>query len=179
MNTLENFLSKNPPLLPSTVYHGKQHWDNVARNGNYLASFYSDADKVVIQHFAYLHDRFRLNDGLDPLHGERAAHVIANSLDLLNLTISQFAQLVYACAYHNNSNHIMPLTRTIAICWDADRLDLTRVSTMPITRKLYTYKAKSLIQEHNTIPKLDDYLESLKNPLYLEDAYVDFTDYRN
>ena len=59
-------------LEGETNIHGFNHWEAVERNAIML-SMQEGVDELVVRLFAYLHDSQRLDDGADPLHGERAA----------------------------------------------------------------------------------------------------------
>ena len=123
--------------------HGLSHWLRVERNALFLATR-EGGDLVVASLFALFHDARRENDGYDPGHGVRGAE-FANSLfvdGLLKITHQQLALLLFACENHTDQIHCDNLT--IGCCWDADRLDLPRVSIMPESRFLNTDTAKRL-----------------------------------
>jgi uncharacterized protein len=92
----------------------------------------------VLCWFSFLHDACRYNDLDDPEHGLRAAkwaktlygHHIALRRDLMQ-------DLLLALHEHSNG-HTVVASETVAVCWDADRLDLTRVSIQPEPSKLCT-----------------------------------------
>ena len=109
-----------------TSIHGLQHIKNVERNGNILAKS-TNADLVVIHYFAVYHDKCRENESFDPEHGLRASILIEKERNtvLKDLNDTQIELLKYACKNHTHlhkSNDI-----TINTCFDADRLDLTRI----------------------------------------------------
>ncbi len=120
--------------------HGVSHWGRVLENGERLATE-TDADLDVVRLFAVLHDSCRNNDGHDPQHGERAA-VFAERLrgTLVELDNTRFALLRVACARHTHGRSHPDIT--VQTCWDADRLDLMRVGTLPDPRYLCTDAAK-------------------------------------
>jgi uncharacterized protein len=123
--------------------HGLEHWQRVQDNGLRLARLYQ-ADQTVVILFALLHDSRRHNDGFDPGHGPRAAE-LAQQLHrqgLLPIDAEQLKQLAQACRHHTDTTFSDDLT--IACCWDADRLDLTRVGIQPNPKYLNTPEAKRL-----------------------------------
>ena len=119
--------------------HGMSHWKRVRENGLKLASM-TGADRIVIEHFAYLHDCCREDEGLDHGHGARAAEFILSIRGALNLTDIQFDLLYEACRDHNNGRIEGDIT--VMTCWDADRLDLPRVGIRPLRSRLCTTPAK-------------------------------------
>lgn len=111
--------------------HGELHWRAVGSNGLWLAEPLAGADTHVIFLFALLHDSMRENDHVDPEHGPRAA-AFAGELHaegLLGLTAAQLELLQHACFEHTNGK--VSADPTVGACWDADRLDLPRVSVTP------------------------------------------------
>jgi uncharacterized protein len=120
--------------------HGISHWTRVRENGLWLAER-TGANSQVVELFAYLHDSKRTNDGRDPGHGERAAH-LAQSLQgsTIRLSDEDLERLVYACTYHTDG--LTEADVTVQTCWDADRLDLGRVGIRPQARYLCTAAAR-------------------------------------
>jgi uncharacterized protein len=122
--------------------HGPAHWLRVRTNGLALARRTLGADTIVIEAFALLHDARLVDDFRDLGHGERAAD-FARALHqrgLLGLTDAAVDVLADACAGHENgqiSDH-----PTIGCCWDADRLDLSRLERRPIEEYLSTRAAR-------------------------------------
>ncbi len=55
--------------------HGANHWARVLHHGKYIAQR-RDADLLVVELFAFLHDSCRWNDERDPQHGERGAEFV-------------------------------------------------------------------------------------------------------
>ena len=118
----------------------------VEENGHLLADA-TGADKEVISYFAYLHDCQRWNDFDDPEHGPRAAVYAQNHRHLIDLNNDQFTILKRACSGHT---HAMPkgqagIHKTLAACWDADRLDIGRVGVEIDPRYLFSNFAKDLV----------------------------------
>lgn len=117
--------------LDLTGLHGAWHWLRVRRNGLWLAERTPDADAQVVELFALLHDSRRWDDGHDPLHGPRAAKFVRrlHADGLLVLEAPRLEILADACARHTTGrNSIDP---TIGCCWDADRLELSRLHDPP------------------------------------------------
>lgn len=151
--------------------HGVRHWARVYANGMRLVSGTS-ANIKVIQLFALFHDCCRLSEGSDPQHGPRGAE-LAGLLRgrLFHLEDDEFILLEEACRYHTaRIHHDDP---AVAICFDADRLDLGRVGNRPDPDLLCTPEAKKpatirWAQERSTsnylpINILADSLEITKN----------------
>jgi uncharacterized protein len=125
--------------------HGWDHWMTVHKNGLVLARE-NGADLRVVELFALLHDNCRLNDGLDPDHGPRAAEFTKSlngeffSLDAPDMDILIIAIRDHTAGYvHENP--------TIAVCWDADRLELPRVGIPTHPDYLGTDAAKMMLRE--------------------------------
>ena len=120
--------------------HGISHWRRVRENGVRLAAV-TGATVAVVELFAFLHDSKRLNDGIDPLHGAHAAD-FARSLcgSAFLLAPEDLEILASACRDHTSgSTHADVTVRT---CWDADRLDLGRIGTVPDPAFLCTEAAR-------------------------------------
>jgi len=119
------------------VFHGENHWLEVASLGLDLAAETPDVDRMVLVLFAVLHDARRIGDDHDPQHGERAA-ALARSLDLGRFGVreEQLAVLEIACRDHTTGG--VNNDPTIGTCWDADRLLLWRVGITPDARYMST-----------------------------------------
>ena len=123
--------------------HGPSHWRTVRRNGLYLARHHA-ADEEIIRLFAVFHDSCRENEYRDPQHGQRGAQLAlafrqAGHFQLDDLRMDL---LVTACNIHNGGP---PQTEpTLAICLDADRLDLGRVGITPDPDLLSTTTAQNI-----------------------------------
>ena len=98
----------------------------------------------VVRLFAVFHDARRVNEGTDRGHGKRGAE-LATVLrgEWFDLPDDDFELLYEACARHTDGG--MDGDITIQTCWDADRLDLGRVGTMPEPTRLCTPTARRLI----------------------------------
>jgi uncharacterized protein len=139
---LLNFLQSQYQLDWEHGVHGFAHWKRVRENGLKLAAI-NGANTRVIEAFAFTHDIMRVNDGADDLHGWRASQFIRKHLvpsGLLVLTSVEFDQLCEACEGHTDGRVNADLT--VQTCWDADRLDLMRVSIWPEKRLLCTDAAR-------------------------------------
>jgi len=120
--------------------HGVAHWARVRDNGFRLAEL-TGANPEVVELFAFLHDSKRLNNGIDPEHGQRVAK-FARTLrgSFITLSDEDFELLIFACKYH--SDGLIEANITVQTCWDADRLDLGRIGVRPDVRYLCTSAAK-------------------------------------
>ena len=120
--------------------HGLNHWHRVYNNGM-LVGKAENAHLRIVGLFAFLHDCKRENENIDPDHGLRAADFIKTlDLDILRISQAERETLCYACIYHNKGK--ISDDPTIGTCWDADRLDLMRVSIYPDSDYLSTKTAK-------------------------------------
>lgn len=130
-------------VLPVRGAHGVLHWARVRENGLCLAEA-AGADAEVVTLFALFHDSRRVNEVRDDGHGLRGAE-LARSVrgSLVNLDDAQFELLFEACRLHTDGLTEGP--PTLLVCWDADRLDLGRVSITPRPKRLCTDAARVLI----------------------------------
>jgi uncharacterized protein len=130
-------------VLPATSIHGPSHSGRVARYGRLIAE-QNGADLEVVQLFAFLHDARRENDHTDEFHGVRAAVLFRELVEAKLITLSslQSSQLELALRMHN-SREAASEDLTVQTCWDADRLDLWRVGTIPNPRYMFTDVGKS------------------------------------
>jgi len=122
--------------------HGISHWARVYDIGMKLARN-TCANKNVVQLFSVFHDSGRLNEGSDPKHGQRGAElaVTYRQTHVTSLSDEEFNLLHTACCLHTSTLNHPDIT--IQTCFDADRLDLGRVGTLPDPQYLCTDKAKS------------------------------------
>ncbi len=128
--------------------HGLQHWQRVERNGLFIASR-DGGDPEVISLFALFHDSQRINDYEDPEHGARGASLATefHSAGRLKITEDQLRLLVFSCTHHTDTTH--HTDATVSACWDADRLDLTRIRVVPDPLMLNTASAKSVAESRD------------------------------
>lgn len=123
--------------------HGPDHWERVEAHGLKLATATADADLVVVRLFGILHDVERQNESLDPEHGLRAAQLVQQlNGDLFQVNNEQLELLRYACHWH--ADGLTSDDPTVGCCWDADRLDLTRVGIRPSREFMSTPLGQSL-----------------------------------
>ena len=138
-----DFVRRQFALGPASL-HGPDHWRRVEANGLAVAAE-SGADERVVRLFAVLHDSRRLDEGIDPAHGQRGADLAAALRgDLFTLDDQAFQKLYYACAWHEKGR--VTAEPTIGTCWDADRLDLWRVGARPLPRYMSTAHGKWLAE---------------------------------
>ena len=109
--------------------HGANHWARVLHHGITIGTERS-ADLLVIELFAFLHDSQRHSDGGDHYHGRRGAEY-ARSLNTVYFELSapRIDALCEAIEHHSGGK--VHDHATVQTCWDADRLDLGRVSITP------------------------------------------------
>lgn len=133
---------KNQFLIDWFGIHGVYHWARVYAIGMKLTD-QTDAHRTVVQLFSLFHDAGRHNEGADPAHGPRGAKLAENYRDthLKTLSTEEFELLTTACRLHTSelSHHHI----TVQTCFDADRLDLGRIGTLPDPQYLCTEAAKS------------------------------------
>ncbi len=146
-----------PPLLARVMggyrlklagIHGPAHWRRVRAHGLALAARTEGADAIVVELFALLHDSRRINDDHDPQHGPRAA-TLARTLAaeaVLALDAARLDLLAEACARHTDGGTTSD--PTIGCCWDADRLELSRLHIRPDTHFLSTRAARAPDLQH-------------------------------
>ena len=120
--------------------HGVIHWSRVFENGMKLAE-QDGVNRKVVQLFAIFHDSGRRNEHWDKNHGTRGAQLALKLRDYCPLDDDEFVLLTTACSFHTSNRNNEDIT--VQACFDADRLDLGRVGTMPNARYLCTPLAKS------------------------------------
>lgn len=128
-------------------YHGRYHWETVERNALHFAQIVSDADPVVCQLFALIHDCKRQNESYDPEHGHRSAQKALewHSQGLMEIDDNQLELLMEACKWHNDGQ--TSDDPTVGVCWDSDRFDLPRVGIEVNGNYLSTKAAKLLLEQ--------------------------------
>jgi uncharacterized protein len=128
--------------LDTQGIHGPWHWLRVRANGLALAAMTPGADAGVVELFALLHDGWREDEGHDLGHGARAAEAALALADegVLDLAGDRLLALAEACRWHEHGQ--VSTEPTIGCCWDADRLDLSRLWRRPQARFLSTAAAR-------------------------------------
>lgn len=116
--------------------HGLDHWWRVWQNAQLLMDRVSSVDLEVVALYALFHDSMRINDGEDHGHGNRGYKLWERVHQLQGLgnflTEEQNEVLFEACVDHSSGRR--STHPTIAVCWDADRLDLHRKGIWPDPR---------------------------------------------
>ena len=142
-DSVRDYAESKFALGPHSV-HGPDHWKRVEDAGLALAKE-TGADETVVRLFALFHDCCRLDDGADPLHGPRAAGMVVEIAgELCTLEPDRLALLEYAIRHHTGGR--TSDNPTIGTCWDADRLDLGRVGTIPHPRYMSTESGHRRVQ---------------------------------
>ncbi|MHC4942757.1 MAG: HD domain-containing protein [Planctomycetota bacterium] len=126
--------------MGSHSHHGPRHWRRVYEFGKRLARS-TGADLEIVELFALFHDSRRMNDAVDPGHGQRGADLaLEYHGKLYTLETERLDLLLRACRDHTEGE--LTDHPTLGTCWDADRLDLWRVGIYPNARFLCTDAAK-------------------------------------
>jgi uncharacterized protein len=126
--------------LDAEGIHGIAHWVRVRSTGLRLADE-TGARADVVELFAWLHDSRRRDDGHDPDHGLRAVELATECRGrLFQLDDEGFELLCHAMEHHTHGRVDGPLTAQV--CWDADRLDLSRLGIRPRRELLCTDPAR-------------------------------------
>jgi len=139
--------------------HGLTHWQRVERNGLFIAS-HEGGDQQGVSRFSLFHDSQRVNDFEDPEHGARGASLAEEfyASGRLSITEEQMQLLQFACSHHTDTIHHDDIT--VCCCWDADRLDLTRIGVLPDPEMLNTLSAKQVAQTMDYCE-----IEAIKHPI--------------
>jgi uncharacterized protein len=135
-----------------SLWHGREHWQRVARIGTILCLATPGSDLLVTFGFALFHDSQRHNEDEDPEHGPRAAaffRATYRSFGLSDVFTCDQARLIeIACRNHTTAE---PTSDPIlGVCYDADRLDLWRVCLKPDSAYLSTREGKRLSDTEGT-----------------------------
>lgn len=127
--------------LPVQGPHGPAHWMRVRTNGLLLAPE-TGANTTVVELFALFHDVCRQTSSVDPDHGERAARLAETLHREGRFHVGERAleQLMTACRDHIQGQRCDD--PTLLTCWDADRLDLSRLGIDPAPEQLLTEVAR-------------------------------------
>lgn len=93
-----------------TCIHGVTHWKKVEKNGLWIAEE-SQADRLVVQLFAWVHDACRINDHVDDGHGRHAAEFAASQRGIVfGLDDIAFTLLAEACIGHTDGQTTTEVT---------------------------------------------------------------------
>ena len=130
--------------------HGISHWQRVYNNCLELGKFYGISSSVF-ELFALLHDSKREDEYEDKDHGKRAALFVKELVDkkIIELSKEDKNRLIFACSNHTKPNKRAKLydDMVVQICFDADRLDIGRVGTVPKQSYFSTQYAKDLVRD--------------------------------
>ncbi len=139
MTLVQAVIARSPGS--ALAFHGPGHWQRVASIGCQLVYEVPEADPTVVFLFSLFHDSMRSHDGRDPDHGARAALLVDRLQNVLyHLSSDQLDALDRACRAHTDEG--VTSEPTIAVCWDADRLNLWRLGRRPDPRLLSTSPAR-------------------------------------
>jgi uncharacterized protein len=140
---IKRYLKKHHAIW-SDLMHGCTHWRKVETIGLAMARK-NGADQAVVSLFAWLHDSCREGNETDLMHGERSAKLVRSFRKpfLSSLSDEQFEKLHYALKFH--AHGLICDDTTVGTCWDADRLDLGRVGTIPKAEYMSTAEGKMLV----------------------------------
>ena len=131
--------------------HGVRHWQSVYDNCLNLWRIEHEVydmpheDDWFFWNFAMLHDCCRMYDSSDPGHPARAAKLIPDNDTDFNKTLRH--------AILGHSNGKLSTNLAVAICWDADRLDLPRVGVVPNPELMSTKAGKYLAETYGRKPE--------------------------
>jgi uncharacterized protein len=115
---------------PGSPVHGEHHWQSVALIGARVCEQVPEADPVIVLLFSIFHDAMRNRDGQERDHGRRGAELVRKlNGSLYHLTRDNLALLEEACAHHSEGR--VTTSPTKGVCWDADRLNLSRIGFSP------------------------------------------------
>lgn len=132
--------------------HGPSHWRRVERNARLIAT-QSGAVVEVVRLFAVFHDSRREHDGWEDTHGARGAAYAASLRGVMfDVSDAHFELLHYACTWHTHGQ--LSDDPTIGTCWDADRLDLTRVGRHPAASYMSTKFGQEIAKRGSIEPFL-------------------------
>lgn len=118
--------------------HGLDHWFRVWKNAQLLERSTPGVDMQVVGLYALFHDSMRDDDGHDPEHGFRGWLLFRYLADGTGIELSPAQDRLFAKACDEHSQGTRSTDPTIAVCWDADRLDLHRKGLWPDIRFMST-----------------------------------------
>ena len=142
-------------------YHGIRHWERVERVGLELAHKY-DVNPAIITTFAMFHDCRRIDENKDQEHGQRSAlEWVRYEQDHGHFLSVHEARLVYQ-AIQGHSDGLITAPIEVQVCWDADRLDLSRVGITVDPKMLCTDHSRRYLVKRND----GMYANALRAPQY-------------
>lgn len=129
--------------------HGLDHWWRVWKTALMIASGDRSVDMEVVAMYALFHDSMRFNDEEDRSHGVRGFRLYERWKETMG------SRHVEAIFHHRQEELLMEAVcehsegfqttnPTIAVCWDADRLDIHRKGMWPDTRFMSTQEGLAL-----------------------------------
>ena len=124
----------------ASFHHGDLHWQAVAHAGLELLPEVPGCDAEVVLLFALFHDSQRWNEHEDPGHGTRGA-ALARELHGRGFELAEARLETLSAACEGHTDGRTSDDPTIGVCWDADRLNLWRVGTVPDPEFLSTRPA--------------------------------------
>ena len=171
MYNIENCISlaKLQFKLNINGVHGLEHWLTVMKTGQEIAKT-NGGDYSVVTLFGIFHDCCRLTDQKDPEHGVRAAQYV--KLLEIDLSTHQREILDHALSGHNIKD-IISNDPTIGACWDADKLDLTRVGIIPEYEAMSTSEGREMLSKFKPHKEFD-FLSAMCYDLPLSDDPISF-----
>lgn len=127
--------------------HGLDHWFRVWKTALLLGAGDRDVDMEVVALYCLFHDAMRLNDGDDPGHGTRSFRLWeqykARDTHVETIFSHRQEELLFEAIVEHSSGE-RSTNPTIAVCWDADRLDMHRKGVWPDARFMSTQEGIAL-----------------------------------
>jgi len=127
--------------------HGLDHWWRVWKNALLISSSDHSVDMEVVAMYALFHDAMRLTEAEDPSHGMRAFRLWERykqvQPDIDRIFHHRQEELLFEAMTEHSNGH-RSTDPTIAVCWDADRLDLHRMGIWPDARFMSTQEGIAL-----------------------------------
>jgi len=116
------------------------HWCRVMENA-LVISEYNKANKKVIIAFSFFHKSKRENEEFDQNESKNSALFLEYFEEDINLTEEEFILAHKACLEYDLG--LIPEDKTIATCWDGEKLDSMRIGLYPDSKKMITDCAKN------------------------------------
>lgn len=135
--------------------HQKRVEENILILSEYMGV--SEEEIAPFVDFAYWHDTIRFNHGSDPEHGKRAAETLRknrNHLNLQSVSDEDVERLCFALEHHTTMRKSGDLL--VDICFDADRLDLTRFGKKPDFQFMATEAGVYFAKNYDVFKELKD-----------------------